>query len=186
MSFPQYPLVLASASADGAALTASTTATSILHGSGKATIPAGSLQVGSVIKATLRGRMSNVVTTPGTLTLDMRFGSVVISSLGALNLNTTANTNASFEAEIIAVIRALGTGTSANALVTARVTSRCLVGSAAVAAGGNQTIILPDTAPAVGTGFDSSASQLVDVFATWSLNNANSIQVHQSFIELKV
>lgn len=183
---PAYPLVLASAYADGAALTASVTATSILHGSGKATIPAGTLQLGSMVKATLRGRISNIATTPGTLTLDMRFGAVIISALGALNLNVAANTNASFELEILAVIRALGTGTSANALVTARCTSRALIGSALVAAGGDQTIILPDTAPAVGTGFDSTASQLVDVFGTWSLNNANSIQVHQSIIELKV
>jgi hypothetical protein len=183
---PAYPLVLAVASADGTALTASTTATSILHASGKATLPAGSLQVGSIIKATLRGRMSNIATTPGTLTLDMRFGAVIISALGALNLNTAVNTNASFELELLAVIRALGTGTSANALVTGRMTSRSLIGSALVAAGGNQTIILPDTAPAVGTGFDSTASQAIDIFATWSLNNANSIQVHQSILELKV
>lgn len=183
---PAYPLILAASQADGTALTASTTPTSILHASGKATIPAGALQVGSTIKVTLRGRISTVVTTPGTLTLDMRFGSVVISSLGAINLNTTAQTNASWEAEIVATVRALGTGTSANALVTARFSSRALVGSAAVAAGGVGVIVLPDTAPAVGTGFDSTASQLVDVFATWSLNNADSIQVHQSIIELKV
>ena len=183
---PAYPLILSSAYADGAALTASITATSILHGSGKAALPAGALQLGSTIKATLRGRVSNIITTPGTLTFDMRFGSVIISALGALNLNVAANTNASFELELIAVIRALGTGTAANAMVTARCTSRALVGAALVASGGDQVIILPDTAPAVGTGFDSTLAQAIDVFATWSLNNANSIQVHQSVIEFKV
>lgn len=183
---PGYPLVLASATNDGTALTASIAATSLLHGSGKAVIPAGALQIGSMIKATIRGRMSNIATTPGTLTFDMRLGAVVISALGALNLNTAANTNASFELELIATIRMLGAGASANALVTARATSRALIGSALVASGGNQTIILPDTAPAVGSGFDSSTALLVDVFGTWSISNANSIQVHQSVIELKV
>ena len=183
---PAYPLVLASAGADGAALTASTTATSILNASGKATIPAAALQIGSIIKILLRGRVSTIATTPGTLTFDMRFGSIIISALGALNLNTTAQTNASFELELLATIRALGTGTAANALVTARFISRDLIGSVAVAAGGDGAIILPDTAPAVGTGFDSTIALPIDVFATWSLNNANSIQVHQSIIELKV
>jgi hypothetical protein len=183
---PSNPLVLASAYADGAALTASITATSILHASGKAVVPASSLQLGSFIKAYIRGRISTVVTTPGTLTLDMRFGNVVVSALGAIPLNIVAQANASFEAEITARITALGTGTAATALVMGRFTSRALVGSALVAAGGNGTIILPDTTPAVGTGFDSTAALLVDVFATWSLNNANSIQVHQSVLEFKV
>jgi hypothetical protein len=41
------------------------------------------------------------------------------------------------------------------------------------------SIGLPASAPAVGSNFDSAASQVVDMFGTWSLNNANSIQVHQ-------
>ena len=120
MSFPSVPLVLASSSSDSGALTNSTTATTILHGSGVATIPAGSLQIGSVIKSTLRGRISTLTAAPGTLTFDMRLGAVVISALGAINLNVTAQTNATWELEIIATIRALGAGTAANALVTAR------------------------------------------------------------------
>jgi hypothetical protein len=36
----------------------------------------------------------------------------------------------------------------------------------------------------VGTGFDSTAAQLVDLFATWSVANAsNSITCHQFHIE---
>ena len=42
---PAYPLVLAAAQTDGAALANSTTATNILHASGIPTIPAGALQV---------------------------------------------------------------------------------------------------------------------------------------------
>jgi hypothetical protein len=45
--------------------------------------------------------------------------------------------------------------------------------------------VLPyNAAPAVGTGFDSTAAQLVDLFATWSVANAaNSITCHQFLIE---
>jgi hypothetical protein len=180
---PSYPLVLAASTTDGTAVTV-TAATTILHGSGVAVIPAGTLQIGSQIKATLRGRMNTVVTTPGTTTFDMRLGSTVISALGAINLNVTAQTNAAWELEILATIRALGTGTSANAIVTAKFVSRAIVGSAAVAAGGVGAIVLPDTAPAVGTGFDSTASQAVSVFVTNTV--AGSITCHQSIIELKV
>ena len=184
---PAYPLVLASAAADGAALTNSIVAASILHGSGIGAIPANALQVGSQIKVMLRGRISTVVTTPGTLTFDMRMGAVAISAFGAIALNVNAQTNAAFEAVFVAVIRAIGSGAGANALCTGAFISRAVIGSPAVGVGGIGEIMLPDTAPAVGTGFDSSASQALNIFAAWSVASAsNSIQVHQSIVELKV
>lgn len=184
---PSYPLVLSSASADGAALTNSVAATSILPASAIATIPAGTLQIGSLLKVKLRGRISTVVTTPGTLTLDMRLGNVIISAFGAMALNTVAQVNASFEAELEAVVRSLGAGVVATAMCTGRFVSRAVIGSPAAGAGGAGVLMLPDTAPAVGTGFDSTAAQAVNVFGTWSVANAaNSIQVHQALVELKV
>lgn len=187
MALPAYPLVLASAQTDGTALANSTTATNILHASGTPTLAAGVLQVGSTIKVVVKGRISTLATTPGTLTLDVRFGSVIVFNGGAMTLNTTAQTNATWELEALLTIRALGTTTSANLLGTGRFTSRAVVGSGAAGTGGANTLLLPDTAPAVGTGFDSTASQQVTVFATWqTANAANSIQTHQSLIELKV
>jgi hypothetical protein len=182
---PVYPLILASAVADGAALTNSIVAASILHGSGIGPIPANALQIGSLIKVTLRGRISTVVTTPGTLTLDMRLGGVVISAFGAIPLNVVAQVNAHWEAKLIAVVRAVGSGAAANALCTGVFNSRALVGSPAT--GGIGEVMLPDTAPAVGAGFDSSLAQALNIFATWSVASAsNSVQVHQSLIEFKV
>ena len=184
---PGYPLLLASASADSTALTNSTTATTVLAPSGIATMPAGALQVGSTLKLLLRGRISTLTAAPGTLTFDMRIGGIVISSLGALALNVTAQVNAIYELELLAVIRALGTVTAANAMVTGRFTSRALVGSVVPANGGDMIIVIPDTAPVVGPGFDSTISMPVNVFATWSIASAsNSIQTHQSVTELKV
>jgi hypothetical protein len=57
-----------------------------------------------------------------------------------------------------------------------RFTSESVVGSAA---GTALTTMLPATAPVVGTGFDSTVTNVVDLFGTWSLSNANSIQVHK-------
>ena len=184
---PSYPLILSTASADGVALTNSVAAASIMPASAIATIPAGSLQVGSTLKLMLRGRMSTVVTTPGTLTLDVRLGSVIISAFGAMLLNVNAQTNATWEVILLATIRAVGSGTTANAIVTGCFVSRTLIGSPAVAAGGAGTAMLPDTAPVVGAGFDSTAALAINVFATWSVASAsNIIQVHQAVIELKV
>ena len=181
-------MILAASQADGPALANSTVATSILHASGKCTLQAGALQVGSTIKHTIHGRISTVVTTPGTLTFDLRLNGIVVSALGALNLNTTAQTNSAFELILLTTIRALGTGTGAQAFVTGVFTSRALVGSPAVTAGSAGTCMLPDTAPAVGVnGFDSTLALPMDVFATWSIANAsNSSQVHQSVAEIKV
>ena len=117
----------------------------------------------------------------------MRLGGVVISAFGAMALNVTAQTNATFEAELEAVIRSLGAGTAATALATGRFASRAVIGSAALGAGGAGVLMLPDAAPAVGTGFASSIAMAVDCFATWSVASAsNSIQVHQALVELKV
>lgn len=185
--FPSFPLVLSSASADGAALSNSVVATSILPASAIATLPAGALQIGSLLKLTLRGRISTVVTTPGTLTLDLRLGSVIISAFGAIALNVNAQTNATFEAELIARVLSLGAGVAATARCTMRFASRAVIGSPAAGAGGVGVLMLPETAPAAGNGFDSSAAQAINVFAAWSIANAaNSIQVHDALLELKI
>lgn len=183
---PAYPLVLAVSSSDGAALTASLTATSILHSSGRGPIGANTLQIGSLIKVKIRGRMTTVITTPGTLTFDVRIGSVIVSAFGAQALNVVAQTNATFDLEVIVKVVTVGSGTAATVRATAVFTSRGIIGVGTAATSSSGVVTLPETAPAVGTGFDSSAAALIDVFATWSISNANSIQVHDSVVEIMV
>jgi hypothetical protein len=180
---PSNPLVLAASVADGAAVTG-TAATTILHGSGIASIPATALQVGSYLKILCKGRMNTIATTPGTTTFDVRFGATVISALGAMPLNIAAQTNATWKLELLVRIVSLGTGTGATAIVTGEFSSRALLGSPTAAVGGVATWQLPDTTPAVGTGFDSSVAQAVNVFVTNSV--AGSITCHQSLTEFKV
>ena len=131
--FPFYPLVLATNSNNGAALTNTVTPTSILHGSGIGTIPFGSPQIGSKLKGMIRGRISTLVTAPGTLTFDIRFGSIVVSAFGALSLNIVAQTNAFFDLEFLVDFVSVGGTTSATALCTGRFVSRALLGSVAAA-----------------------------------------------------
>lgn len=174
-----FMLAMAAAQIDGPALTASTTATSILPATAKPVVQAQTLRIGSQYLAVAAGRVSNIVTTPGTLTLDLRFGSVIVANGGAMALNIVAKTNVPWYLVWLLTCRAIGNGTSANMMHQGLWTSESVIGSPLPSAGGAGTHMLPNAAPAVGTGFDSSANQTADLFATWSLNNANSIMAHQ-------
>jgi len=180
-----YIAVLLNSIADGTALTNTTTATSILPVIAKPTLPANYLFAGKMFRVTASGRVSTVVTTPGTLTLDLRFGSVNVFSGGAMTLNTTAQTNVGWIYEAIFTVRAVGATTTANVLGQGSWQSHAVIGSPLPTAGSAGEHILPfNTAPVVGTGFDSTAAQLVDLFATWSVASAsNSITCHQFLIE---
>ena len=77
---------------DGSALTNSTTATSLLPASRKFTLPSYFFDtIGKTLRFRASGRISTVVTTPGTLTLDIRLGSVVVFNGGAMSLGRTAS-----------------------------------------------------------------------------------------------
>jgi hypothetical protein len=174
---------------DGSALASSTTATSILPAIRKvAALPIGYFdRIGRVLQFEFSGRISTVVTTPGTLTLDLRFGSTAVFSSGAMSLNTTAQTNTHWTLKGELVCRAIGASTSTTLFpkgCTFR--SHAVIGSPAPTAGGCGEHLLPyNTAPAVGTGFDNSTSQAIDLFATWSVSNAsNSITLHCGHIDL--
>lgn len=170
---------------DGSALSNSTTATSLLPASRKFTLPSYFFDgIGKTLRVRASGRISTVVTTPGTLTLDIRLGSVVVFNGGAMSLNTTAKTNVTWVYDAYLTCRAIGASTSANILGTAVWQSEAVIGSPANTAGGNGSLCLPVSAPAAGTGFDSTAAQTVDFFGTWSVANAsNSITCHQFSLE---
>jgi len=170
--------LLINSQVDGAALTASTTRTSLLPAAAKYKLLGGFFgQIGKKIRIKAAGRISNIVTTPGTLTLDIGFGvagAVVAANGGAMTLSTTAKTNVTWRLEWDLTCRAIGA--SANLMHTGAWTSESA--GATTVAGEAKTILLPQSAPAVGANFDSTADQIVDLYATWSLNNANSILCH--------
>lgn len=173
-----YQAVLITSQGDGSALTNSTTATSILPAQAKYTLGAQFLDVvGKQLRVRAHGRISTVVTTPGTLTLDLRLGSIVVANGGAMTLSTSAKTNVSWYLDWLLTLRAVGASTSANFMHQGRFTSEAA--GATTVAGEAKTILMPQSAPAVGNGFDSTAAQVFDLFATWSVANAsNSIQCH--------
>lgn len=174
---------------DGAALANSTTPTSLLPSIRKvAAVPLGYFdRIGRVIPFMFSGRISTLVTTPGTLSLALRLGSTDIFSSGAMALNTTAQTNVHWLLEGELIVRAIGGGTTTTFMPKGcRFVSHAVIGSPAPSAGGAGEHMLPfNAAPAVGTGIDNGASLLFDLFGTWSVANAaNSIQLHAGSIDV--
>jgi hypothetical protein len=173
-----WPQVLVVSQSDSTALANSTTETTILPAEAKLTFPADFWEsIGQRLLVRAHGRISNIVTTPGTITFKLKFGTNIIANSGALNLNAVAKTNVSFWIDWELTLRAVGG--SANFMHMGMFTSESVVGSPANSAGGSGSLLLPVSAPAVGANFDAKASQQLDLTATWSIANAgNSIQTH--------
>lgn len=188
MSLQSWQETLITAQTDGTALASSTTATTILPAAARYTLPANTLAIGKMFRIRAAGRLSNIVTTPGTLTLDVRMGptsNIVVFNGGAMQLSTTAHTNVPWIFEATLTCRAIGASTSANFMGQAMALSQAL--SLTAVADSTTTpahLLAPNTAPAVGTGCDSTVAMVVDLFATFSINNAgNSITLHQYSLE---
>lgn len=174
--------------AAGTALTASTTETSLLVGleGEKGTVPAKYFErIGKGLRLRATGRMSNVVTTPGTLNLYLRFGAIDVWDSGAMALNIVAKTSVPWVLELELFARAIGQTTVANLMGIGIFASESVVGSPVPTAGGAGEHILPfNTAPVVGAGFDSTVPQLVDFMAKWSISNANSIRLETLSVDM--
>ena len=181
---------LITAQIDSTNLTASNTATSILPPAAAFTLPANYFSIGKMIRISFTGRLGNIVTTPGTLTLDVRFGSlatpIVVFNGGAMQLSSTAHTTLPFWADVLLTCRAIGATTSANMMGQGRVFGQAISFTVNADLATSNTVggtLFPNTTPAVGTGFDSTIANVVNVFGTFSLNNANAILVHQYVLE---
>ena len=76
-----WPQLLGTAHSDGTAVTL-TTVGSLLPPHAVTTLPANLMREGNVFKIQAAGRISNIVTSPGNLTLDVRLGSVTAWAVG--------------------------------------------------------------------------------------------------------
>ena len=108
MSSQTWREVLINSQIDGTAHANSTTATSIIPAAAKDTRPTNFFNIGRMLEITARGRISNIVTTPGTLTLDVRFGGVVVFTGGAVSLTHTAKTNVTWSFDAFLTCRTIG------------------------------------------------------------------------------
>ena len=195
MSLQTWQETLVSANVAGTLLNTYTTAKTVLPVGCLVTLPANWWYVGRSIRVTVQGGISTLVTTPGTLTLQVNLGTVAAFSTGTIQLNATAHTTLPFEFQAILTCRAVGATTTANLMGIGKLTGVMFTKtiaatdawgrvSAADAAVSDVTLMVPATAPAAGTGFDSTAAQTLDFFAGFSVSNAaNGIQIHNYVVE---
>jgi hypothetical protein len=176
-------IVIASSYTDGPALTAAAAA-SCVPTYVPTTLPAGYWQIGRIWRLTASGRISCVVTTPGTARWDLRLGGVVAWDSLAIPLNIVAKTNVPWFLQVILTCRAVGSGTSANLIGQGFWLSEAALNVAVPSTGpgpGGNTLPY-NTAPVVGTGFNSQSALTLDFFFTQTAATG-SMTVHQFLIE---
>jgi hypothetical protein len=187
MALQSWQQTLVSVIADGTALTAAARA-SLLQGTatnGVITLPNGFFTVGSMIKITAQGRISCVVTTPGTARFDVAFNGTANLDSGAMNLNIVAKTNVPWWLEIVGTCRSVGSGTSATIFWFGSFQSEAVVGAAVPSAGSNGSLLFTHGgvgATAVGAGFDSTAALPLDLKFTQTVATG-SITLQQYKVE---
>lgn len=146
-------------------------------------------QVGSKLRVRVQGAMSNIVTTPGTVTFQVMLGSVVAWTSGAVQLNATAHTTLPFRLDIDLTCQLTNTavgGAVAKLFGTGLLTGVMFTKTAAQTDGANtETVMMvPTTAPALGTAFDSTVSQILDFWVGFSISNAgNGVRIDQYDVE---
>ena len=177
MSSQTWSQALVTAQADGPALASSTAQTSLLPTPALYTLPANFFStIGQAMRIRASGRISSTATP--TMTFGVGLGTlatpIIAFSSGAISL-ITGQTNITWELEALLTLRALGNGTASNLMG---------IGRFLCAAATTPVNLLPASAPAVGTGFDCTLTNLLNLFGTWSASSAsNSITLHEYVAE---
>ncbi|HYQ47138.1 MAG TPA: hypothetical protein VER11_34445 [Polyangiaceae bacterium] len=185
---PVFPQVLQSQRAAGTLFNTYTTAKSVINATELQTLPANYLTVGSKIRTRVWGGLSNIVTTPGTVTFQLMMGSIVAWTSGAIQMSTTAHTLIPFTLDITNRVDSIGAGTAAKLIGGGTLNGIMFT----VGAGADSTTVVgsfpvPATAPAVGTGFDSTIANILDFWVGFSISNAgNGVQIYDIDHEQKM
>ncbi len=152
---------------DGPALTAAAAA-SCLPAKARFAVQNGYWQQNKMWKIHATGRISSVITTPGTARFDIRMGSTVVFDSLAILLDTVAaHVTVGWVLDIDLGCRTTGAGTAATLFGQGTWTCEDILGVAATAPKAVGSAMLPwNAAPAVGGGFDSTVANAFDMFFT--------------------
>lgn len=171
---------------DGPTLTAAARA-SCIPTANRIVLPNNFFYIGRAIRIQMSGRISCVVTTPGTARIDVCLGSAgttIVHDTGALNLNVVAKTTVPWNFDVTLVCRAVGTGTTTTFFPTGPgFQSEAVVGAPLPSAGGNGLLYAPVGTPAVGAGMDNTAASALDVFFTQTVATGQFI-VHNYIVQV--
>jgi len=144
-------------------------------------------QLGSKLRIKVQGAHSHIVTTPGTITFQVMLGTVVVWSSGAIQMDTTACTLQPFFLDVDLTCQLTNTGVGgaiAKFMGHGRLVGQFAKASVAEDANADRTILVPNTAPVLGTAFDSTVSQILDFWVGFSISDAaNEIRIDQYDVE---
>lgn len=181
MSVQTWVETLVTAQGDGTPNTAGTAASAI-PAAAKITLPSNYFYIGKALRLRATGRISSLITTPGTARFDVRFGAnVVFDGLAVLLDSVAAHSNVGWILDVTLTCRAIGA--SANMFGQGLWTSEDILGVPATAPKGVLSAMLPwNSAPAVGANFDSTVTNTVDLFFTQTVATG-SMTLHQYLLE---
>lgn len=159
-----------------------TSATATEASAGFVQLPPGFFHREGIIKIEFTAGVSNRVTGPDTFTIQVMIGAVIAFTTGAITLTTTAHTTIPLWGEITLTCEKEGSG----ALTQLR--GQCRLSGQMIQQGGtagadsatlSNTILMPNTASALGTGFDGTVQNSLDFFVAQSVSNAaNGFQLN--------
>lgn len=168
---------IVTAATDGATITTTTPASCIPTGA-KYVLDAGFFDApGKELEIAAAGRISCVITTPGTARFDVRLGGTVVFDGLAVPLNVVAKTNVTWDLKIKLVCRTIGS--AATLMGSGQWRSQAGIGALGDAVAGCGSFELPyNTAMVVGNTFDSTTALALDLFFTQTVGTG-SMTLHQ-------
>ena len=186
MSLQTFQETLTAQSAAGTLFNTYTTAKTVINATNLVQLPPNYFYVGKQMRTRVWGSLSNITATPGTVTFQIMMGSIVIWTSGAIQLNATAHTLLPFDLNVLWRVDTIGSGTVAKVMGGGHLLGIHFTLTAAQVDPVNTpgAYPIPATAPAVGTGFDSTIANIMDFWTGFSINNAgNGVQVQQYIVE---
>ena len=186
MSVQTWQELITSQNAAGTSFGTFTTAKTVINPTALVSLPPNYLYAGKMLRVRVRGGIGTLVTTPGTITFQVMMGSIVAWTSGAVQLNATAHTNLPFALDVDLRLDTAGNGTTAKFLGIGTLTGIMFTLTAgqtdATNTGGS--FMVPATAPAVGTGFDTTIANVLDFWTGFSISNAaNTVQIYTYTVE---
>lgn len=180
-SMQSWVEMIANQIAAGTLFNTYTTAKTVINPQALVTLPPNYFYPGKMLRIKVQGGISNVVTSQRTFTFQVMMGSIVVHTSGAITTTTTAHTLIPFDYEVLLRCDSVGSGTAAKFLAQGKLTGIMWVVSGATAdlATTMPTIMCPNTAPAVGTGFDSTIANILDFWVGLSASESTTgIQIY--------
>ena len=188
-----YQQTIATIGKQGTLYNTFTTAKSMLNSatsvaevsSARITLPPGFFYTGKKLHIQGSAGLSNIVTTPGTFTCEVRVGptaNIIGFTTGAILMTTTSHVNIPITFDIYLSCDTAGDGTLAKLRGQSQWNGQGLQQSGAAAADTvtGASVLAPNTAPALGTGFDSTVANVLDFFIAFSISQpTNGFQLWQ-------